>query len=163
LSGLEEWRPVVGYEGIYEVSSLGRVRKIAATRQNPAGFEPSQHRNSEGYVKVGLHSGGQYRLVSVHRLVALAFHGTGPGLEACHRDGDQTNNAALNLYWGTKRQNQLDTVRHGNHREASKTECAHGHPYTSENTLVVHGKRKCRTCHRERQARYRAAKRDEQL
>ncbi|WP_193596108.1 NUMOD4 domain-containing protein [Microbacterium sp. YJN-G] len=159
----EEWRPVVGYEGLYEVTASGRVRRITSTHLHAAGWEPSQHRNAHGYVKVGLYRSGEYNLVSVHRIVALAFIDPNPaeGLEVCHRDGDQTNNAATNLYWGTSSQNQNDTIRHGNHRWANRTACDNGHPYTAENTLLSDGKRVCRTCHRERQARYRAASQGE--
>lgn len=135
----EEWRPVPGYEGVYEVSETGRVRRLAATHLHPAGFAPAQHRNVHGYVKVGLYRGGTYSLVSVHRLVALAFHPdeASDDLEVCHRDGDQTNNAASNLYWGTSSQNQADTIRHGRHRWANRTHCEKGHPYDEENTLRI--------------------------
>lgn len=61
------------------------------------------------------------RRVPVHRLVLLAFGGPSPpGLEACHRDDNKTNNCLENLYWGTRGQNQADAVRNGKQAKGSK-------------------------------------------
>jgi len=92
----------------------------------------------------------------VHRLVLEAFAGPCPdGMEACHGDGDPTNNRRLNLRWDTRSSNQLDTVRHGRHTNANRTHCVNGHAFTTENTYIYRNDathRMCRTCHRERQA-----------
>lgn len=59
-------------------------------------------------------SDGTYRHVYLHRLVAEAFYGPAPqGLEARHLDGNRTHNAAVNLRWGTRKQNMRDKDKHG--------------------------------------------------
>jgi hypothetical protein len=168
----ECWKPIPGYEGLYEASSEGRIRSM---RPHPKGSTPAlhvlaqqQHRN--GYLNVGLRRDGKRSIVGVHRLVAAAFHGAPePGWEARHRDSVKTNNAASNLRWGTHTDNVHDTVAAGHHYShgRSKTACDSGHEFTPENTrrYVRDGieRRECRTCRREigKRARQRAARRDE--
>lgn len=166
------WRPVPGYEGTYEASDNGQVRAVRAhpKARTEAGhvLRPQQHAN--GYLNVGLQRGGVRKVVGVHRIVASAFHGEPePGMEACHRDGDKTNNAASNLRWGTHAENVAETVQAGNHysHNGQKTECDHGHEFTPENTRVYTRdggeRRECRTCRREisKRARQRAARNNE--
>lgn len=101
----EEWRPVVGYEGLYEVSSLGRVRSL----RFPIRRFLSLFRLRKGYLGVGLTIHRVRRIYQVHRLVATAFHGPPPlGHECNHKDGRCTHNAASNLEWMTRQQN----IRH---------------------------------------------------
>lgn len=161
----ENWRPVVGYEGSYEVSDAGRVRsverRIVQRNGHPLTVRPRVLRQYDagtgrtGHRRVRLLQAGKGRSLWVHRLVLLAFVGPPPGgTEACHNDGDPTNNRLENLRWDTRRENALDIVRAGEHHEASKTHCKHGHEFTPENTRYV-GPRKwrhCRTCNRERVA-----------
>ena len=102
---------------------------------------------------------------SIYVLVALAFHGPRPvgpaGKEVRHLDGNKSNNRPENLAYGTRRENALDIVRHGQHREASKTECVNGHPFDEANTYMrKDGSRSCRACRakgmRDRKARLRS-------
>lgn len=111
----EEWRPVVGYEGRYEVSSLGRVR--SCTRVVAFG---SQKRTAVGRV---LSPSTAHRYLSVnlsrrprrvHLLVLEAFVGLRPqGMVARHLNGDPTDNRIANLAWGTRKENSADMVGHG--------------------------------------------------
>ena len=113
----EEWRPVPGTDGAYEVSSLGRLRSWINTRRvrqdEPKIMNPTI--GKRGY-RVWCHrlSGKEQRL-TVHRTVALAFHGDpGPGRwEVRHLDNDELNNQASNLAWGTPAENAADRVRAG--------------------------------------------------
>lgn len=106
-----EWRPVVGWEGLYEVSSCGAVR--GAKRQGTSGAELRPH-TSMGYPKVHLYRGCVRRAVAVHRLVLEAFERPcGKGEVACHYDGDKTNNHIANLRWDTPAANYDDARRHG--------------------------------------------------
>lgn len=150
----EEWRAIPGYEGIYEVSDLGRVRSL--DRQSTAGRSlrgriRAAAKDKGGYLRVPLHHGRAVRYTGAHRLVLEAFVGPcPPGMEACHNDGDPSNNALSNLRWDTKSANMLDKLLHGTNREALKTSCKHGHPFTTENTYITpSGHRRCRTCRRE--------------
>jgi hypothetical protein len=108
--------PVPGYESAYEVSDQGRVRSLNYRRTgrvrllSPA---PDGRRGGRGYLGVNLGFVGR-RYVRVHVLVLLAFVGPRPpGMEACHRNGDRTDNRLENLRWGTHAENAADTQRHG--------------------------------------------------
>lgn len=148
----EEWRPVVGYEGVYEVSSLGRVKRVGAGPGATVGKILRQFVHPTGRYQVGLTKDGKGRMEKVHRLVAFAFLGEPqPGQEVCHNDGDWRNNTPANLRWDTHAENLKDVFRHGNHYWANRTHCKHGHEYTAENTYLNRsGARVCRVCQRER-------------
>ena len=88
----EEWRPIDDYEGLYEVSSLGRVRSI----RKGIILKPEVVRG--GYLQVGLHKKGKVKGFKVHRLVAQAFIPNPEGLpEINHIDEDKTNNLVDNI------------------------------------------------------------------
>jgi len=117
---VETWRPVFGYEGLYEVSDAGRVRSVSRTtrdgikKQTTRGAIKSQMSNGNGYLSVRLYKGGKEKIVYVHRLVAAAFIlQENEGLCVCHCDGDRANNAAQNLRWDTVKNNHADKVMHG--------------------------------------------------
>ena len=96
----EVWKPVVGYESFYEVSSLGRVRRLVGANSTFAGRILSVRAKLRGYPSVGLYSGSgrSPRNVTVHRLVASAFIGPRPlGFHVNHIDGCKTNNQLSNL------------------------------------------------------------------
>ena len=99
----EEWRPVLGYEGFYEVARRGLVRRIGAGRALKAGSRKGP------YPRVSLCRGGIVRRLLVHVLVARAFLGPCPeGYEVNHRDGDKTRPGASNLEYVTRSEN----IRH---------------------------------------------------
>ena len=104
----EIWKPVVGHEGAYEVSDLGRVRSLSRcikrTRNGKCEevlrkgrvLRPDECHG--GHLQVTL-SGRKKR--PVHQLVAEAFLGLKPeGCRVLHRDGNPANNCVYNLYWG---------------------------------------------------------------
>jgi hypothetical protein len=115
----EVWADVPGYEGEYQVSSLGRVRSLLRRRWNGRGW-----RNVPGRL-LGLKPGRypavslcrtreDQRTVNVHTLVLTAFVGPPPpGMECCHEDGDKWNCRLSNLRWDTPTGNHRDRVRHG--------------------------------------------------
>lgn len=149
-----EWRPIPGYEGHYEASSDGRIKRVFESRMGPkAGHIRSGTLHQNGYLELGLQRDGITKQFGVHRLVAMAFHGMpAAGEQARHMDGDSTNNRAANLRWGTTSDNTLDQVRHGTHHHARRTECRNGHPLTGTNLILRRdGSRACRTCKNEKQ------------
>lgn len=154
----ERWRPVVGYEGRYEVSDLGRVRSSLPCRGLPVPRLLRSNPNAEGYLCVSLYQeGSSQRTSRVHRLVAAAFLGPcPPGQEVRHRDGDRRNPVLTNLAYGTQSENTLDSVRHGTHNMASKDTCPQGHSY--DRIRASDNARECRTCRCDSSARYRARK-----
>lgn len=108
----EEWRSVVGYEGLYEVSDLGRVRSLPRARTPGVILTPTI--NHAGYYRYTLFLNGRRKKHSAMALVLTAFVGPRPpGHDACHRNGDRSNNTLGNLRWGTKSSNQLDRLEHG--------------------------------------------------
>jgi len=154
----ESWRPVPGWEALYEVSDAGRVRSIPREVAGGNGSRAVRGgrvlriATSGGYAHVSLSNGALKKTARVHVLVASAFLGARPpGMNACHQDGDATNNAATNLRWDTQAENIHDKARHGTDRFALKRgACTHGHPFTPENTyLHRNGTPTCRTCRRE--------------
>ena len=113
----EEWRAVVGYEGRYEVSSLGRVRSLDRTAKIRGGsfrtvkgrvLKPLNH--TCGYLAVGL---GRRNQKLIHILVAEAFLGRRPsGLDVRHLDGNPRNNRVSNLVYGSRSENMRDVARY---------------------------------------------------
>ena len=153
----EAWRPVVGWEGLYEVSDLGRVRSLDRSFTRTNGWEYTRKgqilspgRIKSGHLTVRLCNRMDARSHAVHRLVMAAFVGRCPdGHEVCHRDGNHKNNTLPNLYYGTRSDNMHDQVRHGVHFYARQTHCKHGHEFTSANTYLRNrpgGGRACKTC-----------------
>ena len=166
MSAVEQWRPVNGYEGIYEVSSHGRVRSVDRTVTCSGGQvrhlkgkvlrTPLGKRGGYPFVDLRYQGKGQTRYV--HSLVAESFIGTRPeGMEVCHNDGDSTNNHLDNLRYGTSRDNELDKVRHGTHNNTAKTHCPRGHELFAENvppSIAKLGRRQCLACDRARSRVY---------
>jgi hypothetical protein len=109
---MEVWRSVVGYEGFYEVSNFGRVRR--ADVQPPRVLKPGIMRG-RGLRNVSLCVGAKPKSYAVHRLVALAFLGPPPSdrHQVAHNDGNASNNRLVNLRWATPAENSFDQVRHG--------------------------------------------------
>jgi hypothetical protein len=94
----ERWRPVIGFEGLYEVSNAGRVRRLPSeTSPNPRPFLKDRD-TGDGYRIVALSRNGKPKNRRVHRLVAAAFlGGEQPDLDVNHKDGCRSHNAATNL------------------------------------------------------------------
>ena len=157
----EEWRPVVGFEGLYEVSSIGRVRGLdrtvtrsdgRATRVRGRVLAPGLV-GRDGRFRVNLNRGGVITRAYVSRLVAQAFVPNPEGKPyVLHWDDNPRNNTPDNLHWGTHAENMAEMSERGRHvsPNAAKTHCKRGHDFTPENTYVKARSRECRKCYRER-------------
>ena len=118
----EVWLPVINYEGLYSVSNLGRIRSEqktvvysnrTATKKMKI-LSPSRSAKS-GYLSLTLCSkDGKHKTHYVHSIVLETFVCIRPtGMDACHCDGDKSNNAISNLRWDTRSGNHKDKLAHG--------------------------------------------------
>lgn len=107
---MNSWRPVLGFEGHYEVSDTGYIRSI---KRETIILAPRYDRS--GYIKAALFKDGKYHPTLVHRLVAEAFLGQAPSErhQINHVDGDKTNNRADNLEWCTASESGNHAYRTG--------------------------------------------------
>ena len=106
----EKWAPIKGYEGLYEVSTKGRVQ-----RDNKLLHLNS---NTYGYLHVTLSKSNQQKTMTVHRLVAETFiNNPHEYPQINHRDGNKLNNSVDNLEWCT----QLINNRHAINTQLRKT------------------------------------------
>lgn len=135
----EKWLSVVGYEGLYEVSNHGRIRSLdRMIFRNPGGSAPAQwafypgkilaacRTKRRGVMVVRLSKEGSAPTRDVHVIVLEAFVGPRPSSlhQACHWDGNPSNNHITNLRWGLKADNDADMERHGTRPRGRKHGCA---------------------------------------
>lgn len=108
---IERWRPVKDFEGFYEVSDLGRVRRVVPNKP-PRILK--QHVGERGRRSVCLSKGAVVVRRKVHTMVLEAFVGPRPdGCEGCHFNGNAAENNVANLRWDTRVGNMADAKRHG--------------------------------------------------
>lgn len=98
----EIWKPVVGYEGLYEVSNIGRVKSLPRKGTTKKEKILRQYNNGDNYIMVFLSKNDIRKKEKVHRLVASAFM-PNPNNFPCvnHKDEDRQNNNIDNLEWCT--------------------------------------------------------------
>lgn len=112
---IEKWKNIAGFEGCYEISTLGNVRTIERIDTHAKyGYKKISGINrktfiSSGYISVILKRKGYVKNLLVHRLVAIAFLPNTNDLEQVnHIDGNKMNNTVTNLEWITR----IDNIRH---------------------------------------------------
>lgn len=128
MADIEEWRAIPGYEGVYEASTLGRIRSldryidVAAARGHTRAYRQRRYgcvlapcKSSTGHllVKVGPTASEQKKRY-VHTLVLETFRGIRPTPlhQARHLNGCETDNRLTNLEWATKKRNHQDVKHH---------------------------------------------------
>jgi hypothetical protein len=121
---MEEWRDVVGFEGLYQVSNFGRVRSVT-TKEIQISFDLVRSEKTHKIKKqtidkvfnrpfLSLWKNNKPKICRPHKLVMEAFVSIRPqGMECCHNDGNPQNNHLSNLRWDTAKSNQADRVKHG--------------------------------------------------
>lgn len=144
---MEIWKPVPSLRGLYEVSSIGGFRR--------GGRVLYQGTSNSGYQQVYSSVDGVRGYHLVHRLVLEAFVGPCPeGMEACHNNGDRSDNRLENLRWDTHENNTSERAIHGTCHFARRDLCPRGHPLSdpennaSEPRKKALGWRKCKACAR---------------
>ena len=112
----EIWKPVEGFEGLYEVSSLGRIRSLSRYVKAKDGRKPRLYEgrmlkpfsNKKGYLYIILcDNNGNHKRDAIHRLVAKAFipNDVKERYDIDHKDSNRANNSVENLRWVTRKEN----------------------------------------------------------
>ena len=120
---MSHWKPIPSFEGLYEVSDAGQVKSLSRVETTSAGWTRTKNEKllkqfSDRYGRLYVDVCSRYKRHRwyIHRLVLTAFCGPCPeGMEACHNDGNQTNNCLSNLRWDTHVSNLSDKINHGTH------------------------------------------------
>lgn len=126
---MEQWKDIDAYEGMYQVSSHGRVRSLDRKDHRGRFWKGrilKQVKIKSGYYQVTLLKIGKQKQIGVHRLVALAFvpNENKPKI-INHKDGNKTNNFASNLEWVTVSENtkhayDMDLINKGEKHHKAK-------------------------------------------
>lgn len=113
----EIWKDIKGYEGMYQVSNLGRVKsldRVGVDGKKYKGRERKVIVGKVGYKVVDLYIGGKRETKSIHRLIAESFiPNTNDNPEVNHIDHDKLNNSIENLEWVTRRENFNAAIKYG--------------------------------------------------
>lgn len=117
----EIWKDIEDYEGLYQVSNIGRVKsvsKLVKTRWN--NFRKTKDlilettKNHKGYKLVMLSKNNKIKSKQVHRLVAIAFISNPNNLpQVNHKDGNKQNNCVSNLEWCSAKENMKHAYKIG--------------------------------------------------
>lgn len=104
----DTWKPIVGFEGLYEVAPCGAIRNAKTKRW----LSPST--KDDGYTSVKLYKCNKGYQKSVHRVVAEAYIPNPENKpQVNHKDLDKKNNEVTNLEWVTQAENQSHAIRNG--------------------------------------------------
>jgi hypothetical protein len=121
----EEWKEIPKTNGLYEASTLGRIRSLdrVIMKMNRWGFvSPLRKkgrvlkpwRDCNGYAVIYIAGEGRREAINVHRLIASTYlEGSGKGLDVNHKDGNKKNNLPENLEWCTRKENMAHAVSMG--------------------------------------------------
>ena len=113
----EIWKDIVGYEGLYQVSNLGNVKRLKGYKGRGKGYIVEEHLikpsiSSNGYQNVVLCKNGKTKTFTMHRLVAIAFLYNSDNLpQVNHKDKNKLNNWVDNLEWCDSKYNNNDGTR----------------------------------------------------
>lgn len=122
---MEIWKDIDGFEGYYQVSNFGRVKRLARTvirgngKSENAVFHLDERIKSpqiqtQGYYHVALYKNGKYKIRRLNRVVAIAFLPNPENLpQVNHKDGNKLNNRADNLEWVTEKENMKHAHENG--------------------------------------------------
>ena len=136
----EIWKDIEGWDGIYQVSNLGRVKSLSRMLSNTKGVFMSKERilkhgkDKNGYHRVNLYYNNRYTTFPIHRLVAIAFIPNPSNYPMVnHKDENKDNNCVSNLEWCTSKYNTnygtcIERMRHSKMKRVAQ--------YTLDGKLV---------------------------
>lgn len=126
----EQWKPVIGYEEYYSVSSIGNVYSVRRNNNLALSYE-----KKGGYVSVELNVGGKAKRVKVHRLVAIAFLPNPENKSTVnHKNSIRSDNRVENLEWATQSENILHAFKYGNKDNHGEK---HSHNKLTERDVII--------------------------
>ena len=109
--GKTVWKDVSGFEGYYQVSNFGDVKRMKSNRRSKKGFILKHRLDNHGYVEYKLSKNNQYFFRKAHRLVAQAFIPNPDNLYTVnHKNGIKTDNRVENLEWMSLKDNALHSL-----------------------------------------------------
>jgi hypothetical protein len=115
---MEIWKDVIGYEGIYQVSNLGRIKRISKNHLCNLRYQGEYYLkpldNGKGYLRMKLSNNGSSKRVMLHRIIAEAFINNPENKKVInHINGNKKDNRIENLEWCTQSYNCLHSVKMG--------------------------------------------------
>lgn len=117
---MEIWKDIKGFEGLYQISNLARIKSVERLRSNGSGMQlqpekiKSIQTHLNGYKYVNLNKNGKNSTHRIHRLVAEAFIPNPDNKpDVNHDDADKSNNLPYNLVWSTKKENTQHFIKKG--------------------------------------------------
>lgn len=147
-SSIEQWKPVVGYEGLYEISNRGRVLSLRSGRVLKV------WKHYRGGLRITLSKDGVQKMRQIHRMVYESFVGEIPeGYVIRHLNDDSEDNRVENLASGTYVDNSQDMIRVSGHYQSKVENCPRSHPLGEGNLVagqLKRGHRSCLACDRAR-------------
>lgn len=106
---MEIWKDIEGYEGLYQISNIGRVKSLPKKRRYGTEYQEEmflKQKNNKGYLQVNLYNSNGMKSYQVHRLVAQTFIKNLKNKEEVnHKNGLKTDNRVENLEWVTPKEN----------------------------------------------------------
>lgn len=109
----EEWKDIIGYKGIYKISSLGRIKSLKRKYCRKT-FVMKPSKNADGYLVTALRKNGISKTVSISRLVAIHFlENPKKFKEVNHKNSIRTDNRVNNLEWCDRKYNVNHSYKYG--------------------------------------------------
>ena len=150
---MEEWKDVIGYEGFYQVSNMGRVKSLERIVKHSIGGDKLVNERIlkpgvvNGYYQVSLSKNGNHKICKIHQLVVVSFLNhipNGHTIVIDHVDGNKLNNKLTNLHLVTNRENSTTCFRKDKDKHSSQYVGVNWHKSCNKwkSQIQINGKRK---------------------
>ena len=131
---MENWKDIKGYEGLYQVSNIGRVKRLVGFKCNVERFLKGS-KDKDGYIQIYLSKDGNAKMYKLHRLVAEAFvpnPDNKPEIDhintirtdntVCLNEDGSVNYEKTNLRWTTRKENANNPITKKHHKRVCSEE-----------------------------------------